>query len=132
MNPIDSLAAAAERDGTVPLPTLSQAELCALGGAGKGLVCQRTWAWWTGLGEDKRDNLTVSALELLAVRGLIRSGDGSVPVVPAAGLAVILTTRLQPKPSWYVKCRGTTRRSAPGSSAYHGKVPGRTCWSAKL
>jgi hypothetical protein len=95
MNPIDSLAAAAGRDGTVPLPTLSQAELCALGAAGKGLVCQRTWAWWTGLGEDERADLIVSALELLAVRGLIQPGDGPVP---AAGLAVILTARLRPEP----------------------------------
>jgi hypothetical protein len=74
MNPVDSLAAAAERDGMVPLPALSQAELCALGAAGKGLVCQRTWAWWTGLGEDTRADLATSSLELLAVRRLIRPG----------------------------------------------------------
>jgi hypothetical protein len=98
MNPVDSLAAAAERDGTVPLPPLSQAELCALGAAGKGLVCQRTWAWWTGLDEDERAGLTVKATELLAVRGLIRPGDGSVPAAPTAGLAVILTARLRPEP----------------------------------
>jgi hypothetical protein len=99
MNPVDSLVAAAGRDGTVPLPALSQAELCALGAAGKGLVCQRTWAWWTGLGEDERAGLTASAVELLAVRGLIRPGDGPVPAVPAAALAVILTARLQPEPA---------------------------------
>jgi hypothetical protein len=109
MNPVDSLAAAAERDGTVPLPALSQAELCALGAAGKGLVCQRTWTWWTGLGEDERAGLTVSALELLAVRGLIRPGDGSAPAVPSAGLAVILTARLRPEP--VVVCQ------APGHDA---------------
>jgi hypothetical protein len=99
MNPVDSLAAAAGRDGSAPLPALSQAELCALGAAGKGLVCQRTWTWWTGLGEDERAGRTISALELLAIRGLIRPGDGSAPVVPAAGLAVILAARLQPEPA---------------------------------
>jgi hypothetical protein len=98
MNPVGSLASAAERDGTVPLPALSQAELCALGAAGKSLVCQRTWTWWTGLGEDTQADLTASALELLAVRRLIRPGGTSAPAAPAAGLAVILTARLWPEP----------------------------------
>lgn len=89
---------AAWREEAALLPALSQAELCALGAASKSLVCERTWAWWTGLGERERASLASSSLELLAVRGLLRPGGGAGAVAPAPELAVILTARTRPEP----------------------------------
>jgi hypothetical protein len=107
-DPVGALAAAADRDGAVSLPELSQAELCVLGVAGKGLVCERTWSWWTGMSEDKRQDTTGKTMELLAVRGFIAStGAGSGPddlgqrdrlTVKAAGVAMIVAARAAPRP----------------------------------
>ena len=96
---IGQLVAAAERDGTAPLPALSQAELCTLGAAGKSLVCARTWDWWTGLGERERTDLAVRSLELLAVRQLIIPEDNhETGTVADPALSVILAARTRPEP----------------------------------
>jgi hypothetical protein len=70
-DPVEALAATADRDGAVSLPELPQAELCVLGVAGKSLICDRTWSWWASMSEDERQEMTVKTLELLAVRRLI-------------------------------------------------------------
>ena len=88
------LAATAERDGIAALPALSQAELCALGAAGRSLVCERTWTWWTALGAGDRAALTVRSVELLAVRKLITAAGDPVRAAPAPGLAMILAARM--------------------------------------
>jgi hypothetical protein len=95
---IDSLTSAAERDGTAPLPALTQADLCALGVADKSLVCQRTWDWWLGLGKRGRKAMEAKSLELLAFRKLIMPVSGSVPAVPVPKLGMILSARSYPEP----------------------------------
>ena len=93
MNAIDALAAAAERDGETPLPLLTQADLCALGAAGKTLVCARTWTWWTGLSSTEREALAAKSLEVLVLRGLITPASGKAPAVPVPELGLILGAR---------------------------------------
>jgi hypothetical protein len=107
-DPVGALAAAADRDGAVSLPELSQAELCVLGVAGQSLVCEQTWSWWTSMSEDEQQDMTVKTLELLAVRRLIAPpAAGSRPADPgphqnplrvAAGAAVIVAARAAPRP----------------------------------
>jgi len=97
-NVIDSLAATAERDGSAPLPALTQADLCVLGAADKALLCQQTWDWWLGLGEQGRAETASKSLELLAFRKLIRPAHGSVPAVPVPELGMILAARSSPEP----------------------------------
>jgi hypothetical protein len=98
VNDIDAITAIAERDGSASLPALTQADLCALGIADKSLVCQRTWDWWLGLGEQGRAELADKSLELLAFRELIRPVRGGVPAVPVPELGMILSARSYPEP----------------------------------
>ncbi|HTU72137.1 MAG TPA: hypothetical protein VMG38_01330 [Trebonia sp.] len=79
---IHQLVAAAERDGTVALPALSEAELCTLGAAGTSLVCVRTWAWWTGLSERERAGLAVRSptRNPQALRAALRECPWAAPV----------------------------------------------------
>jgi hypothetical protein len=95
---IDAVTATAERDGTAPLPALTQADLCALGAADKALLCQRTWDWWLGLGERGRAEMAAKSLELLAFRELIVQARGSGPAVPVPELGMILAARSSPQP----------------------------------
>lgn len=89
------MVATAERDGEVALPFLTQADLCAFGAAHQSLICERTWQWWTGLGDDRRADLTTRSLETLARRGLIGPGTGDLPPVPAPELGLILASRIR-------------------------------------
>lgn len=98
MRSIDEVAAVAERDGFAPLPALTQAELCALGAAGKALVCQRTWDWWLGRGEQGQAESAARALEFLAYRELIVPVNSDVPAVPVPELGLVLTARSNPEP----------------------------------
>jgi hypothetical protein len=95
---IDAATALAERDGSAPLPALTQADLCALGAAEKALLCRRTWDWWLGLGERGRAEMAAKSLELLAFRELLMPGRGSVPAVPVPVLGMILAARSSPEP----------------------------------
>lgn len=98
MNPIDSITEIADRDGFAALPALTQADLCGLGAADKALVCQRTWDWWLGLGEQGRERAAAKSLEFLASRELIVPVHGDVPAVPAPELGLILAARSNPEP----------------------------------
>lgn len=107
---IDSITALAERDGSAPLPALTQADLCALGAADKSLVCQRTWDWWLALGETGRAEMAARSLELLAFRKLIVPVREGVPAVPVPGLGMILSARSYPEP--LVTCQVPGRDAA--------------------
>jgi hypothetical protein len=97
-NAIDAVTAIAERDGSAALPALTQADLCALGAADKSLVCQRTWDWWLGLGEQGREEMADQSLQLLAFRELITPARGGAPAVPVPELGMILAARSWPEP----------------------------------
>ena len=121
---IGQLVAAAERDGAVPLPALSQAELCVLGAAGSSLVCARTWAWWTGLAERKQADLALRSLELLAVRGLIvpeGGRDGGTAADPA--LSIVLAARARPEPA--VACQVPGQEASFQPRLFGLSQPGR-------
>jgi hypothetical protein len=119
VNAVDSIAALAERDGSAALPALTQADLCALGAADKSLVCQRTWDWWLGLGEQGRKEMAAKSLELLAFRKLIVPVRGDVPAVPVPELGMILSARSYPEP--LVTCQ------VPGAdAALHPRFFGMT------
>jgi hypothetical protein len=49
---VEHLLGAAARDGAVPLPELSAAELCTLCDSGQVLVEHAEYAWWYGLPAD--------------------------------------------------------------------------------
>jgi len=95
---IDALTATAERDGKASLPALTQADLCALGVAGKALLCQDTWDWWLSLGERGREKTAANSLSLLAFRELLMPARGQVPAVPVPELGLILAARSAPEP----------------------------------
>jgi len=95
---IDALAATAERDGTAPLPALTQADLCALGAAGKALLCQPTWDWWQSLGKRGRQQMAAKSLDFLSFRELLMPARGRVPAVPVPELGLILAARSSPEP----------------------------------
>jgi hypothetical protein len=95
---IDALAAAAEQDGTAPLPALTQADLCALGAADKALLCQPTWDWWLSLGDHGRQQTAAKALDFLAYRQLLMPARARVPAVPVPELGLILAARSAPEP----------------------------------
>lgn len=97
MNTIDALAFAAERDGPVDLPLLTQAELCALGAACQSLICERTWAWWTGLADSQREDLTAKSLDILALRKLLSPAGNSSAAAPSPKLGLILAARTHPQ-----------------------------------
>jgi hypothetical protein len=125
VNSIDSITAVAERDGSAPLPALTQADLCALGAADKSLVCQRTWDWWLGLGDQGRAQMAAKSLELLAFRELIVPARGDVPVVPVPELGMVLSARSYPEP--LVTCQ------VPGAdAALHPRFFGMTQQGAGL
>lgn len=97
MNKVEALASAAERDGSVELPVLTQADLCALGAAHQSLICERTWNWWTDLDRDQQAGLTAKSLEILALRGLVVPSAGRIPAVPSPELGLILAARTRPQ-----------------------------------
>jgi hypothetical protein len=119
VNAIDSITAITERDGSAPLPALTQADLCALGAADKSLVCQRTWDWWLSFGEQGRTEIAAKSLELLAFRKLIVPVRDRVPAVPVPELGMILSARSYPEP--LVMCQ------VPGAdAALHPRFFGMT------
>ncbi len=110
---IDALAATTERDGTAPLPALTQADLCALGAADKALLCQRTWDWWLSLGERGREETAANSLSLLAFRELLMPARGRVPAVPVPELGLILAARSAPEPLVTCQLPGQDATSNP-------------------
>jgi len=105
----EKLIASAERNGGVMLAELSQAELCALRGETLSLVCEPTTRWWVRLGTGKRRELGHLALDLMAIRGLLRLPPGASAIgMYEAGqlsnehlapeLAIILAARTSPRP----------------------------------
>lgn len=75
----DVLLRTAARDGAVPLPELSAAELCMLCDGGQILVEDAEYAWWYGLAPETRGKLSEEAASLLAFRELLR------PLAPRQG-----------------------------------------------
>jgi hypothetical protein len=105
----EKLIASAERHGGIMLAELSQAELCALRAETLSLVCERTTRWWVRLGTGKRRELGQLALELMAIRGVLRLPPGASAIdMYEAGqlsnehlapqLAIILAARTSPRP----------------------------------
>jgi hypothetical protein len=110
---IDALTATAERDGTAPLPALTQADLCALGVADKALLCQRTWDWWLSLGQRGREEAAAKSLGLLAFRELLLPARGRVPAAPVPQLGLILAARSDPEPLVICQLPGHDAASNP-------------------
>lgn len=106
----DHLLRAAARDGAVPLPELSAAELCMLCDGGQILVEDAEYAWWYGLEPETRGRLSEEAAGLLAFRKLLRpptpghgseragqgTGSGDVTLQMAPELSLIIAALLQP------------------------------------
>lgn len=97
-NAVDVLVRMTARHGAMPLPALTEAELCALGAAKNSLVTERTARWWGSFDDDEREGLVVRALSLLAARRLLSPAQGEVPAVPIPALGVILAARAIPEP----------------------------------
>lgn len=97
-NAVDVLVRMAAERGAIPLPALTEAELCALGAAKNSLVTERAAQWWGSFGDDEREGLVVRALALLATRRLLSPASGEVPAVPVPALGVILAARANPEP----------------------------------
>jgi hypothetical protein len=96
VNAIEAMVATAERDGSIALPFLTQADLCALGTAHKSLICARTWSWWMELDDGQRTDLCLKSLEILTLRELITPATSAIPAVPVPELGLILAARAQP------------------------------------
>lgn len=97
-NAVDVLVRMTAERGAMPLPALTEAELCALGAAKNSLVTERTARWWGSFDDDEREGLVVRALSLLATRRLLSPASGEVPAVPVPALGVILAARAIPEP----------------------------------
>lgn len=107
---VDQLLRTAGRDGAVPLPELSAAELCTLCDGGQVLVEHAEYAWWYGLQPGVRKTLAGAAVSLLGFRELLcpaetvrdanhadgPTADGTVPLATAPELSLIIAARQRP------------------------------------
>jgi hypothetical protein len=71
----EQLLAAAQQRGSIPLPQLTDVDLCVFSDAFSTVLDADVWQRWLALGEDERDGLAAQALGFLEFRRLLRRAD---------------------------------------------------------
>jgi hypothetical protein len=100
----ERLLRAAGRDGAIPLPELSAAELYTLCDGSQILIEDTEYAWWYGLASGTREKLAKAAASLLSFRQLLRPPEAvredsrldGVPLAMTPELSLIIAARQQP------------------------------------